>query len=332
MSVLLETTVGDIVVDLEISSVNAAIFLTACQQKIFNNAICEKIEKNYLCFFGLGPHVPPDDVFIRSTVRRESNSLKHSLGSVSWSSDSIDGGIYFTFADSAPSLDKSHGIFGKVVEGIETLADWNDAHCDDSGRPFLPLRIKHTVILESIPEACEFDCQSPAEIVDEPVSPDGEDIEILQERKEAALAASRAVGLELMGDLPSAEVRPPENVLFVCKLNPVTDDEDLRVIFSRFGQVVNCDIIRDTKTGDSLQYAFVEFENNEVCERAFLGMQNVIVDDRRIKVDFSQSASKEWTKFRSKNAQNAVTSRHNNGINALRDRSRSRDRSRRANR
>lgn len=40
-----------------------------------------------------------------------------------------------------------------------------------------------------------------------------------------------------LGDLPDAEVKPPENVLFVCKLNPVTTDEDLEIIFSRFGSI-----------------------------------------------------------------------------------------------
>jgi peptidyl-prolyl cis-trans isomerase-like 4 len=41
-----------------------------------------------------------------------------------------------------------------------------------------------------------------------------------------------------VGDLPDADVAPPENVLFVCKLNPVTTDEDLEIIFSRFGPIV----------------------------------------------------------------------------------------------
>lgn len=43
-----------------------------------------------------------------------------------------------------------------------------------------------------------------------------------------------------VGDLPDADVRPPENVLFVCKLNPVTADEDLEIIFSRFGSIKRC--------------------------------------------------------------------------------------------
>jgi RNA recognition motif-containing protein len=43
--------------------------------------------------------------------------------------------------------------------------------------------------------------------------------------------------LEIVGDLPDADMAPPENVLFVCKLNPVTSDDDLEIIFSRFGKV-----------------------------------------------------------------------------------------------
>ena len=71
----------------------------------------------------------------------------------------------------------------------------------------------------------------------------------------------------MVGDLPFANVRPPENVLFVCKLNPVTRDEDLELIFSRFGVIMSCQVIRDKKTGDSLQYAFIEFDKREEAEQ-----------------------------------------------------------------
>lgn len=84
-------------------------------------------------------------------------------------------------------------------------------------------------------------------------------------RKKAAQAS--ALTLEMVGDLPFANVRPPENVLFVCKLNPVTRDEDLELIFSRFGTIMSCQVIRDKKTGDSLQYAFIEFDKREDAEQ-----------------------------------------------------------------
>jgi peptidyl-prolyl cis-trans isomerase-like 4 len=55
-----------------------------------------------------------------------------------------------------------------------------------------------------------------------------------------------------LGDLPDAEIAPPENVLFVCKLNPVTRGEDLEPLFARFGELKSCEIVKDWKTGDSL--------------------------------------------------------------------------------
>ena len=109
---------------------------------------------------------------------------------------------------------------------------------------------------------------------------------------------SRAVMLEMLGDLPSADLTAPENVLFVCKLNSITEDEDLELIFSRFDPKCKAEIIRDQETGDSLQYAFVEFTTKQQCVDAYFKMNNVLVDDRRIKVDFSQSVSKTWRQFR----------------------------------
>lgn len=57
----------------------------------------------------------------------------------------------------------------------------------------------------------------------------------MQREKEAK---ARATILEIIGDIPDAEIAPPENVLFVCKLNPVTTDDDLEIIFSRFGKII----------------------------------------------------------------------------------------------
>jgi RNA recognition motif-containing protein len=68
-------------------------------------------------------------------------------------------------------------------------------------------------------------------------------------------------------------------------------DEDLDLIFSRFGKILSCEVIRDKMTGDSLQYAFIEFENQKDCEQAYFKMQDVLIDDHRIHVDFSQSVS-----------------------------------------
>ena len=42
--------------------------------------------------------------------------------------------------------------------------------------------------------------------------------------------------------------------------------EDLDIIFSRFGTVTDCSIIRDVKTGDSLCFGFIGFDNEASCE------------------------------------------------------------------
>ena len=105
-------------------------------------------------------------------------------------------------------------------------------------------------------------------------------------------AQANAQILEMVGDIPDADAKPPENVLFVCKLNPATTGEDLEIIFSRFGAIISSEVIKDQKSGDSLQYAFIEFENEEDCTSAYFKMDNVLIDDRRIHVDFCQSLAK----------------------------------------
>ena len=103
-----------------------------------------------------------------------------------------------------------------------------------------------------------------------------------KERRKRAAAAS-ALTLEMVGDLPFANVRPPENVLFVCKLNPVTRDEDLELIFSRFGTIMSCQVIRDKQTGDSLQYAFIEFDKREDAEQVGISLNGLRSSFPRLK-------------------------------------------------
>ena len=147
--------------------------------------------------------------------------------------------------------------------------------------------------------------------------------ELEAERREQT-AKSNALVLEIIGDLPSADVKPPENVLFVCKLNPITRSDDLQMIFSRFGTIVSCEVIRDRETGDSLGYAFIEFEDEKACEQAYLKMDNVLIDDRRIKVDFSQSVAKLHRKWEEQQRR-----KRNPGARRTDDRSHELERSRR---
>ena len=117
---------------------------------------------------------------------------------------------------------------------------------------YIDIRITHTVVLEDPfpdPPGLEIPDRSPEPSSEMKVSSrigadeDLDDTEGLTERQMAELMAEKeakaqATILEMVGDLPEADCAPPENVLFVCKLNPVTTDDDLEIIFSRFGKVV----------------------------------------------------------------------------------------------
>lgn len=211
-------------------------------------------------------------------------------------------------------LSSSHTIVGEIVEGYEELEKiFNSVYVDESFRPLQDIRILHTFILddpfedypnmksgydspdETVPkEENVIKRIDYGEIIDKNEGKTEEEIEEETKKEEAK---SRAEILEMVGDLPDADIKPPENVLFVCKLNPITTDEDLELLFSRFGEIKECEIIKDKETGESLQYAFIEFITEEQCNEAYLKMNNVIIDDRRIKVDFSQSVAKIWNKW-----------------------------------
>lgn len=239
--------------------------------------------------------------------------IRHSepglLSMVSSGDNMIGAQFFFTLGADLTSLDGIHCVIGQVVEGLDTLLELNEAICDEKNRPYRDVRITHTVILDDPfenPRGFREPSRSPSpsaerlrggriaadeEIDDSLGKTDQELAEMRQERE----AQARATILEIIGDLPDAEVAPPENVLFVCKLNSITTDDDLEIIFSRFGKIKGCEVIRDRKTGDSLQYAFIEFEEQKSCEQAYFKMDNVLIDDRRIHVDFSQSVSKiQW--------------------------------------
>ena len=54
---------------------------------------------------------------------------------------------------------------------------------------------------------------------------DGRSLDEIEEAARKREAAARAVVLEMIGDLPEADAKPPSDMLFVCKLNPVTTEE-----------------------------------------------------------------------------------------------------------
>ncbi|OJZ81457.1 hypothetical protein ASPFODRAFT_51835 [Aspergillus luchuensis CBS 106.47] len=329
MSVLLETSLGDIVIDLLVDDSPKACenFLKLCKVKYYNFSPVHSVQKNFT--FQTGDPIGPDSSesdggssiwgLLQGPSQRTfplqlPPKLKHdergtvSMATVPSPNDPdlriAASQFIITLGDNLDYLDGKAVIFGKVVEGFDVLEKVNEAFIDDRGRPLKDIRIRHTVILddpfedpEGLVEPPESPVPSKAQlatvrIADDEDLDDDMDEESMERLRREREARAQALTLEMVGDLPFAEVKPPENVLFVCKLNPVTQDEDLNLIFSRFGPILSCEVIRDKRTGDSLQYAFIEFENQKDCEQAYFKMQGVLIDDHRIHVDFSQSVSK----------------------------------------
>ncbi|XP_075259056.1 peptidyl-prolyl cis-trans isomerase sig-7-like [Convolutriloba macropyga] len=325
MSVLLETTLGDIVIDLFVTerSRSCQNFLKLCKMKYYNFCAFHFVKRNFIAQTGdpsgrgdggesIFSHVyGPQAVHFEGERKPR---IKHSArGTVSMvNRDSVASQFFITLGSDLDYLDEKHLVIGVVTEGMETLEKINEVLTDDDNRPYQDIRISHTVILDDPfedPPDLRFPSRSPSPsrevlesermcIEDEIADEQAKTTEQLDEEYKEKEARAQAQVLEMLGDLPTADVKPPENVLFVCKLNPATCSEDLHVIFSRFGEILSCEVIRDWKTGNSLQYAFIEFDKEEDCESAYFKMDNVLIDDRRIHVDFSQSVAKSrWQQF-----------------------------------
>lgn len=322
MSVVIETTLGDITVDLLITERTSVCrnFLKLCKMKYYNYNLFHTVNRGFIAQTGdpTGNRSGGESVFsaIGEKEKRyfkpeQVPRIKHSrMGLISFVGDSegmVGSQFFITLGSELYYLDESHCVFGEVVEGQDVLDIFNsDVICDSDHRPYKDVRITHTVVLDDPfpdPEGFPREVRSPSpssdrlqggriaadEDVDET---QGKTVRELQEMVQEREAKARATILEMVGDIPDAEMAPPENVLFVCKLNPVTTDDDLEIIFSRFGKIKGCEVIRDRRSGDSLQYAFVEFEEEKACEEAYFKMDNVLIDDRRVHVDFSQSVAK----------------------------------------
>ena len=227
--------------------------------------------------------------------------------------------FFFTLrGDDLEHLDAGgHVPVGEVAEGMDVLQKLGALYLDGNGRPWEDVRVLHTHVLEDPFE----ETFPPPSDYRPPPSPTREipEREVLTARVAYGAASrepedgltpgeraardaekkakSQAEVLEMIGDLPHADVEVPKTELFIAKLNKVTEDADLEIIFSRFGKIESCDIVRDWKTGDSLNFAFIAFEEEKACVEAYKKMNNVLIDDSRIRVDFSQSVAKIWSRY-----------------------------------
>jgi RNA recognition motif-containing protein len=73
--------------------------------------------------------------------------------------------------------------------------------------------------------------------------------------------------------------------LYVGNLSFNTSEEDLRSLFSQYGDVTSVKIITDNATGRSKGFAFVEMASKEAGIEAIKNLNDKEVDNRNIKVN-----------------------------------------------
>ncbi|AET37375.1 PPIL4 family peptidylprolyl isomerase Ecym_1121 [Eremothecium cymbalariae DBVPG len=324
MSVVIETTVDNLVIDLDFENytIECYNFVKLCRSGFYNYQCFHDLRKNISIEFGdplfafndredIRVHntsvegiIDKDNITPRliksTTTRRDMEGSLGDIGFILKSSDTpLIGSQILISLSELPHLYKNTIMFGKLIDttNANTLAAINNCASDNNLRPTVDIRIKKIHILhdpfpnrQPIPQLYPplpiNDIRLPLPAND---IPDGSPIDTYKRE-----IIRKELTLEIIGDIYKAGIKPAENVLFICKLNPLTKAEHIATIFERFGDVLSVEIVRDKKTGNSLGYGFIEFETKEACEQAYSKMDNTLIDDRRIHVDFSQSIAKAF--------------------------------------
>ena len=163
MAVLLETSLGDIVVDLYLEERPKCCmnFLKLCKVKYYNYSLFHSIQRNFIAQTGdpLGTGLGGESVwglckgekykyFETEAVPR----LKHvKCGTLSMVNDGNErhaSQFFLTLSENLDNLDRMHTVFGELTEGLDVVGKMNEVYCDKDGRPFQDIRIYHTVVLE----------------------------------------------------------------------------------------------------------------------------------------------------------------------------------------
>lgn len=72
--------------------------------------------------------------------------------------------------------------------------------------------------------------------------------------------------------------------IFIAKLSANTTSEDLRTLFSEYGEVLSANVIFDKMTGRSKRFGFVEMKNDDEANKAINELNEAEYDNSQIVV------------------------------------------------
>jgi RNA recognition motif-containing protein len=78
--------------------------------------------------------------------------------------------------------------------------------------------------------------------------------------------------------------------IFIAKLSANTTSEDLRTLFSEYGEVTSANVIFDKMTGRSKRFGFVEMKNDEEANKAIEELNEAEYDHSQIVVKKARPA------------------------------------------
>lgn len=76
--------------------------------------------------------------------------------------------------------------------------------------------------------------------------------------------------------------------IYVGNLSFGTEEEGLKGVFQKFGEVGSVSIIVDRDTGRSKGFAFVEMPDDENAMEAIKNLNGSVLDGRKIRVDIAE--------------------------------------------
>uniref|UniRef100_A0A0L0NNS5 peptidylprolyl isomerase n=1 Tax=Candidozyma auris TaxID=498019 RepID=A0A0L0NNS5_CANAR len=276
MSVLFETEKGNLVIDVD--------------HRKFSRISFQLIALCYLNHWLLSDFTDfTKDVSIKSPSTAVPSNIKTLLENKEFKDDhdedshlAAPGSVEFTGSEDEfqfqinLSAKQSSQVFGRVAEGLTVL--------DDVNKGTGGLKILHCHVV--------YDPFSVKGFADQRKNEDSLLVEEIKSRLQSQTPSSddsvpvEALALELLGDLSHYQVKPSPRTLFVARLNPITSENSLEVIFARFGPIKKVQIL----AGKKIRYAFVEFVQQEDAEQAYAKLHdNCYIDGHQILVDFSQS-------------------------------------------
>ena len=163
-AVVLETSVGDITIDLYTDDCPLACknFLKLCKLKYYNYCIFHNVQKDMLIQTGdpLGTGKGGESLegvlsgkqgtFFADEFHKKYKFTRRGLVAMAnrGAPNTNQSQFFITTGENLSYMNEKHTIFGEVSEGYEVVERINDAFVDDKGQPWQNIRLRHTIVLD----------------------------------------------------------------------------------------------------------------------------------------------------------------------------------------